>query len=220
MKENGKIRAIYSWPAIILALCIFWPIGLFLLIKRVSLDKKTAMRGGKLVGLIGCISYGLAIIGLIACIGSSFSSEDIGLILFFAIAGFLLRRVAKKTKKEAEKVKQYLAMIVNGNVRQLDNIAAATGKTYAVVKADIEMMIKKGYLKNAFINESTREVVLPSAAPVAPAAPVATPVAGNQPQAAAPVQQQARVVACPCCGANNTIYGATGECEYCGSPIK
>lgn len=217
MKENGKVKAIYSWPAIIIFLCVFWPIGLFLLIKRLTLDKKTAMKGGKVVGLLGAICYAMVIIGLIACIGNGFTGSDIGPLLFFAIAGFLLRRVAKKTKKEAEKVKQYLAIIVNGNVRQLDSIAAATGRSYTVVKADIEMMIKKGYLKNAYINENTREVVLPSAAP---AAPVATPVAESQPQSVAtPVQQQARVVACPCCGANNTIHGATGECEYCGSPI-
>ena len=39
MKENGKIGGLYSWPVIILAFCIFWPVGLFLLIKRISLDK-------------------------------------------------------------------------------------------------------------------------------------------------------------------------------------
>ncbi len=217
MKENGKISGLYSWPVIILAFCIFWPVGLFLLIKRVSLDKKVAMSVGKLIGIFGGISYGIAIIGLIACLSDGFDSTDVTMILFFGIAGFALRRVAKKIKTEAESVKQYLAIIVNGNVRQLDNIAATTGKSYDVVKADVQKMIKKGYLKNAYINENTREVVLPTATP----APAANPVFTNPLQgAAAPAQPQAKIVACPCCGANNTIYGATGECEYCGSPIK
>ena len=218
MKENGKISGWYSWPVIILALIIFWPVGLFLLIKRVSLDKKVAMTVGKLVGGFGIASYVIAILGLVVCIGEGFDSTDISMIIFFGAAGFVLRRVAKKIKTEAETVKQYLAIIVNGNVRQLDNIAATTGKSYDVVKADIQKMIKKGYLKNAYINENTREVVLPGAATAAPAT---APVFANPLQAAAPVQQpQPKIVACPCCGANNTIYGASGECEYCGSPIK
>lgn len=218
MKENGKISGLYSWPVIILAFFFFWPVGLFLLIKRVSIDKKTAISVGKLVGIIGGFSYGIAILGIIACISDGFTSDDITMILFFGIAGFVLRRVAKKIKAEAENVKQYLAIIVNGNVRQLDNIAATTGKSYDVVKADIQKMIKKGYLKNAYINENTREVVLPTSAPTAPAANLNS---SNPVQTvAAPVQQTAKIVACPCCGANNTIYGASGECEYCGSPIK
>lgn len=212
MKENGKISGLYSWPVIILALCIFWPVGLFLLIKRVSIDKKVAMTVGKLVGGLGIASYVIAILGLVVCLGEGFDSTDITMILFFGIAGFVLRRVAKKIKTEAESVKQYLAIIINGNVRQLDNIAATTGKSYDVVKADVQKMINKGYLKNAYINESTREVVLPTATPTAATSPIQS--------ADAPAQPQAKIVACPCCGANNTIYGATGECEYCGSPIK
>ena len=30
---------------------------------------------------------------------------------------------------------------------------------------------------------------------------------------------QSRVVCCPCCGANNTVYAVGAECEYCGSPL-
>ena len=226
MKKNEKISAWYSWPVIIITLCVFWPVGLFLLIKRLSLDKKASLVAGKTVGIIGAVSYAIAILGFIACLSEGMTSEDVGCILFFAVAGFALRRVAKKTKKEAEDVKQYLSVIVNGHVRQLDSIAAATGKSYDVVRANIQKMINKGYLKNAFINESTRELVLPDLAPATPVAPV-VPVATNTeyipeqaPAAKAPAQPVGRMVSCPCCGANNTIYGASGECEYCGSPLE
>lgn len=218
MKENGKISGLYSWPVIILALIIFWPVGLFLIIKRFSIDKRAAVSaGGK--GLKG-LGIGLAVFGAIGFVGCISEPDGAGgavVAFFFILGGVLLIRKAKKLSQEAEKTKQYLAIIVNGNVHQLDGIAAATGKTYDVVKADVQKMIQNGYLKNAYINENTREVVLPSAAPAAPAA---TPVFTNPLQPAAPVQPQAKIVACPCCGANNTIYDATGECEYCGSPIK
>lgn len=217
MNENGKNSILYSWPVIILALCIFWPVGLFLLIKRVSIDKKVALTVGKLLGGLGIASYAIAALGLVVSIGEGFDSTDITMILFFGIAGFVFQRVAKKIKTDEENVKQYLTIIVNGNVRQLDSIAATTGRSYAVVKADIQKMIKKGYLKNAYINENTREVVLPTGAPSSSENSDFTNA--NQ-SASAPTQPQVKVVVCPCCGANNTIYGTTGECEYCGSPIE
>ena len=108
-------------------------VGVFLIIKRVSKDRKTAMRAGEFIGGLGIASYCIAAIGLLACISDGFAGEDVVMILFFGVAGFVLRKVAKKIKTEAENVKQYLSIIVNGNVRQLDMIASATGKSYDVV---------------------------------------------------------------------------------------
>ncbi len=212
MKENGKVSVIYSWPVIILALCLFWPVGIFLTIKRVGMDKKAALSVGKMIGIAGGFSYAIAIVGFIGYFPDEFTSEDISLIIFFCLAGFVLRKVAKKIKNDAESVKQYLAIIVNGNVRQLDNIAATTGKSYEVVRTEVQKMIQKGYLKNAYIDESTREVVLPNNRPVETTATYNN-VSSDE-------KHVTKIVVCPCCGANNTIVGESGECEYCGSPIK
>ena len=74
-------------------------------------------------------------------------------------------------------------------------------------------MIDKGFLKNAYINESTREVVLPSS--------ILTATNASQSGAnMSATEIQTRVVACPCCGANNTVSGTLGECEYGGAPLK
>lgn len=211
--KNEKLSGLYSWPVIILALIFFWPLGLFLIIKRASVDKKTAMGSGKLIKGLGIASCCMAALGFLVCISDGFDGTDVGMIIFFAAAGAALLYLAKKIKKDAESVKQYLNIIVNGGERQLDAIAAATGKQYDAVKNDVQRMIDKGYLKNAYINESTREVVLPSAAP-------ANNNVGQPTTGAAPTAVQTRVVACPCCGANNTVSGTLGECEYCGTPLK
>ncbi len=210
MNEKGKISGLYSWPVIILALCFFWPVGVFLIIKRVSVDKKTAMGAGKLIGGIGIASYCVAGLGFLVCISDGFGSDDIGAILFFGIAGFVLQKVSKKIKREAEDVKKYLSVIINGNERQIDVIASSIGKSYDVAKNDIQKLINKGYLKNAYINEGTREIVLPSIIQEQ-SGDMANIASGNV---------ETKIVACPCCGANNTISGETGECEYCGSPLK
>lgn len=212
MNANGKVSFWYSWPVIILALCFFWPAGVFLIIKRVSTDRQTAMGAGKLIGGLGTASYCIAALGLLVCITDGFAGEDVTLILFFGAAGFALRKVAKKIKTEAENVKQYLSIIINGNVRQMDTIASTTGKSYDVVHKDIKKMIEKGYLKNAYIDEGLREVVLPTSN-------LATQNTVNV-AATNVASVQTKIVACPCCGANNTILGNMGECEYCGSPLK
>ena len=210
MNEKGKISGLYSWPVIILALCIFWPVGIFLIIKRVSVDKKTAMGAGKLIGGIGIASYCIAGIGFIACLSDGFGSDDIGMILFFGIAGFALQKVSQKIKREAEDVKKYLSVIVNGNERQIDVIASSMGKSFDVAKNDIQKLINKGYLKNAYINEGTREIILPN---------IIQEQSGDMTNASS-VNVETKIVACPCCGANNTVVGDMGECEYCGSPLK
>lgn len=210
MNEKGKISGLYSWPVIILALCIFWPVGIFLIIKRVSVDKKTAMGAGKLIGGIGIASYCIAGIGLIACISDGFGSDDIMMILFFGIAGFVLQKVSKKIKRDAEDVKKYLSVIVNGNERQIDVIASSMSKSYDVAKNDIQKLINKGYLKNAYINEGTREIVLPN---------IIQEQSGDMTNTSS-ANVETKIIACPCCGANNTIVGDMGECEYCGSPLK
>ena len=212
--SNNKIGGIYSWPVIILALIFLWPVGLFLIIKRTTLDKTAVMKdssgkGLKITAIVLLVLGGFGIIG-------SFDPFDFGslvIFLFFIAGGVILLNKAKKIKAEGESIKKYLAIIVNGGERQLDAVASATGKQYDVVKNDVQKMIDKGFLKNAYINENTREVVLASAA--SSNVNVAQPTGG-----AAPAAVQTRVIACPCCGANNTISGDIGECEYCGTPLK
>ena len=213
MKDNGKIGFWYSWPVIILALCFFWPVGLYLMIKRISLDKTSVVKnssgkGLKVTGIVLIVLGGFGIIG-------SFDPFDFGslvIFIFFIAGGVVLMNKAKKIKAEGESIKQYLSIIVNGNVRQLDAIASTMGKSYDVVHKDIKNMIDKGFLKNAYIDESAREIVLPSSTP-APQTNVNTATIDTKPV-------QSKIVACSCCGANNTIYGDIGECEYCGSPLK
>ena len=210
--NNNNISKLYSWPVIILALCVFWPVGLYLIIKRTSLDKTAVMKSSSGKGL-NITAIVLIVLGGFGIIGS-FDPFDFGslvIFLFFIAGGIVLLNKAKKIKAEGETIKKYLAIIVNGGERQLDAVASATGKQYDVVKADVQKMIDKGFLKNAYINENTREIVLASAT---------TPNVNTTETTSTATNVQTRVVACPCCGANNTVSGNLGECEYCGSPLN
>ena len=188
-----KNNTLYSWSVIIALLIFFWPVGLYLLYKKAQNEKKTALTASKMLSILGTFFIVIGIITLMAIIG-----------VFYLILGILLKRFANKLLNSAENVKKYLAIVINGNVRQLDSISAAVGKPYDVVKKELQKLIDDGYFRNAYINESTREIVIPEAAIHMNAGTTAS----------------ARVVSCSCCGANNTVYGRTGECEYCGSPLS
>lgn len=212
MEAGGKNSRLYSWPVIVLWLIIFWPVGLFLIIRKVSVDKKSIRRiesqGFKGIG-IGLVVLG--VIGFVGCVSDPEAASGTAIAVFMVAGGIVLAFKARKWDKEEKMAKEYLAIIMNGNVLRMDRIAAATGKPYDVVKADIQKMIQKGYLKNAYINESIREIVISAGTPSGSAEE-----SGDVHSA----QTTAKRITCPCCGANNTIYGDTGECEYCGSPIQ
>ena len=198
-------------------LICFWPLGLFLIIKRVSTDKTAMIKaGGKTLSTLGSVLVGLGLFMVIVAIALGEASMVV-VFLFFIAGGVALLFKANKAKQEAESVKRYLSIIINGGERELDAIAATTGKQYEVVRADIQNMIDKGFLKNGYINESTRTLVLASKPAVRVNAQTPARAAAAPGAAAVP---QTRVVSCPCCGANNTITGALGECEYCGAPLK
>ena len=192
-------EGLYSWPAIIVLLFLFWPVGLYLMYKRAQHDKKTAFTAAKLLNLLGTILIVVGIVLLIAVVG-----------IFYLIAGIVLKKIAKKLRNSSENVKRYLTIVVNGNVRQLDAISAAISKPYETVKSDLQKMIDDGYFKNAYIKEDTREIVLTQSQPVQTEGYAFSGTATTS----------VRVVACPCCGANNTVSGDLGECEYCGSPLS
>ena len=173
------------------------------------------MMGAKIIKLCGIVLCAFTAIGFLATIGDGFDGATLIVILVFGGAGVSLLRVGSKSQKRAESVKKYLNIIINGGQRELDAIAATTGKSYDVVKKDIQMMIDRDYFKNAYIDENTREIVLPSASPANANTNATTPL---QEMFATPAQ--VRVVACPCCGANNTVSVTIGECEYCGTTLQ
>ena len=211
MREVGKVSIWYSWPVIILSIFRFWPVSIFLISKRVSVDRKAALIVGNIIGFVGGLFYTIGILMALACIMvDKMSSAEIVIILFFIIAGFVLRRLAKKLRKDAEEIRQYLVMIVNNNVRNMNDIASAFGKTYEDVKKDIEKMIQKEYLKNAYIDESAKKIVLAGGG---------WETDGGEQTQGTSENNGKRSVTCRCCGANNTISGERGECEYCGSPL-
>ncbi|MPN26644.1 hypothetical protein SDC9_174069 [bioreactor metagenome] len=150
----------------------------------------------------------MAGIGIIACLGQGFTGQDVGMILFFLIAGVALFMFAKKLSSNAEKYKKYISIIINGNEYILDNIASAMSLPINIVKKDLKDMINNGYFQGAYINDSTNEIVLPK---TSKENINETTFNNSVPQ------DEVKVITCKCCGAQNKVTSSGAECEYCGS---
>ena len=91
MNNNKKVSFWYSWPVIILAFCFFWPVGLILLIKRFSVDKKAAISaGGKGMKGLGIALIVFGTIGFVGCVSDPEAASGTVVALFFVIGGIAL----------------------------------------------------------------------------------------------------------------------------------
>lgn len=199
-----------SWIAIIIMMCVFWPIGVYLLYKRLKVDRKAAMGSGKALSLFGISLIAMGGCALLVGVLDTDSDTVIG-ALFFLVLGVVLKRMATKNKKQAMRVRQYIALIINQRITSLDELARATGCTYNVVCDDLNKMIEKGYLPGAYLNLSLRRIMLPGQK-----APVY-----QQNNAQQRKQARTKVITCKGCGAEMIVAeGTIRKCEYCGTPLQ
>lgn len=197
-----------SWIAIIIMMIIFWPIGVYLLYKRLKVDRKVAMRSGKALNGFGIF---LILFGVMGALISTEDPDGMGVAIFFLILGIVLKCMAAKNKKQTMRIRQYIALIINQHITSLDELARATGCTYNVVCDDLNKMIEKGYLPGAYLNLSLRRIMLPGQQ-----APIYRQN-NKQPR----TQARTKVITCKGCGAEMIVAeGTIRKCEYCGTPLQ
>lgn len=195
-----------SWGWVVFWIIIFWPVGVFLLIRKLTTDKSAAMTSERPLSIAALVLMTLGIIYIIL----SFADQSMLLAAaVFGIPGIWLFFKSKQTKAAGAKYRKYIAIVINQNQTSIDNIASAMGVKYEQAAKDLQKMINAGYFTGAYIDVTQREIVLARVAPPQTA------------QDFAIAQSSTIVVSCNSCGANNqVIHGRTSECEYCGSPIQ
>ena len=57
-----------SWVIIIVVLIIFWPVGLFLLYRKITADKVAALKNSKVLNIMGWVFAALTIMYLLMAI--------------------------------------------------------------------------------------------------------------------------------------------------------
>lgn len=204
-----------DWRVIIITFIFFWPLGLYFIWKRINLDKKSQLNLGRNLIIAGSVLIVLSVIYLFAAVDDPTITlgQRIATVLLMGSSGAGLIILGQRSKKNAAKIKKYISLIVNQEITSIDDIAAAMALPYEITQKDIQKMIDKGYLVGAYINDITREIVLPSKHKQD--YKKHEDIDANKPNV------QMLVVTCKGCGANNKVKkGSVSECEFCGSPVS
>lgn len=123
--------------------------------------------------------------------------------LFLIVQGLQWRVLIKDYKA-------YSALLSADPTGSIPNLAAATKASAKEVKTSLTLMIKKGLMENAAIDEQGNRVVIGCPPPTG--SPVST-----QP----PIVAEAISIECKGCGAGNKVAkGSTAKCEHCGADIS
>lgn len=162
-----------------------------------------------IAGIIMTILFGLP---AIACIGDKKTKAGVIFIMFILAAlGVLLIVFSRKRKKLINDFKIYVQRVSVDPTGSISNLAAGLGTSQDVVKNNLNMMIKKRYFSNAYIDTENNRVVFP--------------IVLEQQRTNAQEANQSNIdyitVTCRSCGGiNKVIKGTVGECDYCGSPLS
>lgn len=207
----GRKRVV-SWTVVIIVMIFFWPVGLYLLYRKVTTDKEAAMKNSKALKVVGWIFLVIGILGAFGNLSDSKTeAADIAIgVTFFVGGGVLMLYAARKVSMSGEKFKKYIHTIINDQQILIPNIAAVMNLSPEQVMKDIQAMIDMGYFPNAYINYGAHELVLPDR----------YENLNKTSNTNMDRSQQKITVICKNCGGNNIVVaGQVCECEYCGSPI-
>lgn len=140
-------------------------------------------------------------------------------LIFDALGIWLFRQSIKKSKLIKE-FKKYVSAVSNNPDGYIPDIAASLGTSEDVARKNLELMIKKKFFVNAFIDKNSNciKILNRQNTGVVNQQRVNTNINTNT-----SVSQAAEMVTVKCsgCGGINTLRrGEVGECDYCGSSIK
>ncbi len=217
--HDRKISFAYSWTAIVLAFIFFFPLGIYLLIKRISIGSQPVntvviherysdgvpvqpVKDGKIMKIWAIVCCVLTVIYLIMLFIEPERGPYLTAAVFFGVIGAVLMVISVKLQKKSDKIKKYSAVISSG-ISSLESIAEAMGNSYGETYRDLEDMIRSNILRGAYIDEKRKKLVTSN-------------------QSGERIEEGGKTVTvkCPFCGAACEIRGTKGECGYCGSVVK
>ncbi|QUW21937.1 hypothetical protein JSQ81_19560 [Sporosarcina sp. Marseille-Q4063] len=203
--HNKPIKT-HSWPLIIFLLIIFWPVGVYFLVRKLSVDKIASLSSGRKMTIWGWIIAGMGVISWTSLIEDGFIDGTLGM-LFFVFLGLTLVYLGKKSSIRAAKYKRYIDIIVNKRVRSIPTISSAIPVSHDVAIKGIQEMINKGFFEDAYINYNQDIIIFSTEDEID--------------ERVRNHKIEMIVVPCNGCGANNQVEkGRVEKCQYCGSLIS
>jgi ribosomal protein S27E len=199
---------------VIITLICFFPLGIYLLHRRLTEDKSELKRNGGTVKVFGWVLTGLGILYLIlfSFNGTEFDGFTVFLITFVLIIfpGIITLRGARKMRVLGERYNRYYSIIKRG-VTSIPEIAKEVNIPGANAAKEISGMIDSYFLPGTYVDFTLGEVILQGSSNS-----INKSVVHNQ----TITQGRSKPINCRSCGANSVVFeGITSTCDYCGSPL-
>lgn len=139
----------------------------------------------------------------------------ITLIIIFLGGGYLLIRNSRRRKKLIQEFKKYVIYISENPFGSISDLSMSIGKSEDEIRKNLDIMIKKKYFTNAYVDLKENRVVISNAKPVNNVPENYTAPTIN------PDDIEYVSIACPSCGGVNKVEkGTVHECDFCGSHIN
>jgi hypothetical protein len=224
---NSSRKKSTSLFTVIFWLFLFFPIGIYFLLKKSTEDKGGEFTTSKKLLIFGCMPVIFATMCLILTItgnvgeGGAVAEIQQMIIFFYIIGGFLIfggliLKINKKNNINSSVVENRNpssmgisnpSIAVDDNLASLEDFAEQMASSFE----QMQSMMENGNFQNVNINVEKREFVQSYNG-------VATENTNDNTATKVP---ETKVVTCKNCGANNKVtQGQVAECEYCGSLIE
>ncbi len=223
--EKGEIRMKneedVSWIISLIKLALYlalWPVGIFLLVRKIRRDRKALMKAGKIMRGFGIFLVVVVLFSSISEIAEPTPGTSMGDLLYDNVVlgglGVALLIGASRIQKTAALYRRFIDRVVNHHETNIGAIASSLSMSTLEARKCLERMIRMGYFNQACISEDGNELILGYSSE--------EDYEQAQLETLGHVKRAEKIVAvCRSCGAQNTIEkGSVGVCEYCGSRIK
>lgn len=149
-------------------------------------------------------------------VGSDFIAVII--LLLIVLAGFKIFSMGRKTSKLIKLFKEYVSRLSSDPSGSISNLASSIGASEDIVKNNLEIMMKKKYFANAYIDGESNCIVFSNREQHREQYNNDNLNMNNKEELKT---KEYITVTCNGCGATNKIAkGEGGECDYCGTPLQ
>lgn len=155
MEQNKKIKIFYRWHFIIVALMLFFPVGIALLVRRLFIDKFDGLKSGQWIGLVGFVFLLLSLSGFIF-----FRNEKIQQVISHGLLGIILTMIDINNRKTRSLVREYSELLFEQKITKLSDLVQSTGKNEERVKKELNKVITILPDENIYYDEQNREVMI------------------------------------------------------------
>lgn len=203
MELNKKIYQ--SWGIVILALIVFWPVGLILLYLKLRDNSKNKFKFSGITKIvIGACSVSFGLIGLAAEIDEPTGEMGVTIVMvsIFLAIGIAFIYFGMKNIKDGKIYEKIGSLINFQEVESVEEIARKLKTTEEKVAEYISKAISLGFCNNEIEYKNNKIVYK------------------KKIKAEEEKKKHERIIKCECCGGINHISDIEVKaCEYCGMEL-